>query len=185
MYKFFALPVTLLLLASCGGPEKELDYDEIFDILTHEEGTIAGISIGDEWGNAKAQLKTMMGDVEVSDHNSQYVNVSIDYGTTKRRFYVDCTLEGGIISEITIDVQDKLENEHKIDALHRKLVDHFSLDYPLGFTRSEHDDPFDYDFGTWIIPTEEIVVNILDPYAVGQGSGGDPSIRTTLQVRSK
>ncbi|MFT5780523.1 MAG: hypothetical protein ACI837_003485, partial [Crocinitomicaceae bacterium] len=142
MRKFFALPIALILFASCGAPETEMDYDQVFDILSAEDGTVAGISIGDNWTDAQTKLTALIGDaVEFVEPDSQYPTAKIDYGMEGRNFYIELTLQGGIISMISINAGDIRANEAKVDDLHTKLVDHFTKKYPEGYVRSNNNDP--------------------------------------------
>jgi len=153
MKKMLFLPIIALLFASCGAPETEMNIDEVYNTLAIEDGTIAGVSLGDSWADCEKKMTKLHGDFFATDEGEGYPSITHDYGNDSRDFNFECTLSGGKIVAIVVYVADLLANQAKIEGLHKKLMAYYTKLYPVGIT---HFDSQEYTgTTTWVIPETE------------------------------
>jgi hypothetical protein len=144
-----------------------MDCDKVYAILTEQEGTVAGINLGDSWSEVERMMKSKHETV-VADYSAVLGTLTIDYGLPQRRFVINCNLKNDIVQSIDIEVIDLLENKEKLIALHDRLAEHFTEEYPAEFELL----PGDFgDYGQWMVMEGEENLTISEPTLIGKASG--------------
>lgn len=177
MKKFLALSCVLFIITACSKPI-EMDCDQIFDILTQEEGTVSGIMLGDSWAEAESKMKKDH-EVMIANYNEIVGSFAIDYGDENRRFDVNCILKNDIIQSIEIEIIDSKKNKSKIQKLHDRLVEHYTNEYPDEYTRIPNESS---DYGKWRVMNGEEKLTIDSPTLIGNAPGATKSYKIGISL---
>ncbi len=166
MRNIFAVSSLLIILSACGSPA-EMDCDQVFDLLTQEEGTVAGMMLGDSWAEVESKMKNDHKQM-IAEYNSVLGTFTMDYGHDNRRFLIRCNLKNDIIQSIRIEIVDLKKNQEKIQKLHDRLVEHYTKEYPDEYTRQLGDFG---DYGKWRVNNAEENLTIDSPYSIRKAPG--------------
>ncbi len=181
MKKLLAVFLLPLLIISCGAAETEMNIDEVFNTLTIKDGTIAGLTIGENWLDAEKTMSELHGDMfDAQNVSGFYESFDHDYGNEGRRYYFECDLTENNFSVILVHINDILKNKSKINDLHQKLVDHFTNLYPEGIAREK--DKYS-EHTTWLIPESKSTISITAPHLIGTAPGATKCWAFTVEMR--
>lgn len=180
MKKFIAFSSLVILIGACTSPIK-MDCDEVYEILTEQEGTVAGIMLGDSWYEVEKMMKTKHNKM-ISQYHGVLGTLTMDYGLEQRRFVINCNLENDIVQSIDIDVVDLLKNKEKLVSLHDKLSEHFMVEYPDEFKLR----PGDYgDYSQWLVTDGEEHLTVSEPTLIGTAAGAVKCTNIDIALRKR